>query len=268
MDLAISRRGAHCIANGIRLHYLEFHSASTNTPILLLPGITSPAITWSFVAERLATTNRVLVLDIRGRGLSESRDGLGYTLDDYAQDVRGVIEVLGLGHPIVIGHSMGARIATRLGAVASDLPSKLVLIDPPLSGPGRPPYPTPLDSYLTAIEAASRGASAEEFRKFAPTWTDEQISLRLEWLPTCSIEAVTQTHRHFHDEDVFPDFARLTSPTLLIYAAKANVVPAELAKEIADLLPNGRAVPVQAGHMIPWDNLEGFLAVLQPFLQR
>jgi N-formylmaleamate deformylase len=266
--MPISRRGAHCMANGIRLHYLEFHSAPTNAPILLLPGITSPAITWSFVAERLATTHRVLVLDIRGRGLSESRAGLGYTLDDYAQDLRGVIEVLGLGHPIVIGHSMGARIAARLGATARDLASKLVLIDPPLSGPGRTPYPTPLSSYLTAIEAASRGASVEEFRKFSPTWTDEQISLRLEWLPTCSVEAVTQTHRNFHDEDIYPDFSHLTCPTLLIYAAKANVVPAKLAKEIANLLPNGQAVPVQAGHMIPWDNLEDFLAVLRPFLQR
>jgi len=256
------------MANGIRLHYLEFHSAPTNPPILLLPGITSPAITWSFVAERLATTHRVLVLDIRGRGLSESRAGLGYTLDDYAQDVRGVIEVLGLGHPIVIGHSMGARIATRFGATAREVPSKLVLIDPPLCGPGRAPYPTPLSSYLTAIEAASRGASVEEFRKFTPTWTDEQISLRLEWLPTCSVEAVTQTHRNFHEEDVFPDFLQLACPTLLIYAAKANVVPAELAKEIANLLPNGQAVPVQAGHMIPWDNLEDFIAVLRPFLQR
>lgn len=266
--MPVSRRGAHCMANGIRLHYIEFRSAPAGPPILLLPGITSPAITWSFVAERLATTHRVIVLDIRGRGLSENRAGLGYTLDDYAQDARGVIEALGLGHPIVIGHSMGARIAARLGARFRDLPSKLVLIDPPLSGPGRTPYPTPLSSYLTAIEAASRGASVEEFRKFSPTWTDEQISLRLEWLPTCSVEAVTQTHRNFHEEDIFPDFPHVTCPTLLIYAANANVVPAELAKEIANLLPNGQTVPVQAGHMIPWDNLDDFLSVMGSFLKQ
>src|SRR5579885_2241772 len=266
--MAISRRGAHCMANGIRLHYLEFQSASGDPPILLLPGITSPAITWSFVAERLAATHRVYVLDIRGRGLSESRAGLSYTLDDYARDARDVSEVLGLGHPVVIGHSMGARIAARLGAMAGDLPSKLVLIDPPLSGPGRAPYPTPLSSYLTAIEAASRGASVDEFRKFMPTWTDEQIAMRLEWLPTCSVEAVTQTHRNFHEEDIFPDFPRLSCPTLLVYAAKADVVPAKAAAEIATLLPSGRAVPVQAGHMIPWDNLEDFLAVVREFLEQ
>jgi N-formylmaleamate deformylase len=265
--MTISRRGAHCMANGIRLHYVEFYSAPDQTPILLLPGITSPAVTWSFVAERLATTHRVLVLDIRGRGLSESRSGSGYTLDDYVQDARGVIEVLKLERPIVIGHSMGARIAARLGTTAPNLLSKLVLVDPPLSGPGRAPYPTPLSNYLNAIEAASRGATIDEFRRYTPTWTDEQIALRLEWLPTCSVEAVTQSHRMFHEEDIFPDFARLICPTLFIHAAKATVVTPEQAKEIATLLPDGQTVPVAAGHMIPWDNLQDFLAVMRPFLE-
>jgi N-formylmaleamate deformylase len=266
--MSIVRRGAHCMANGIRHHYLEFHTDPRAPAILLLPGITSPAITWSFVAEPLAATHRVFVLDIRGRGLSESRPGLGYSVDDYAADARGVIEGLGLERPTVIGHSMGARIAARLGATAPQLASKLVLVDPPLSGPGRPPYPTPLSNYLNAIEAASRGATVEEFRRFTPTWTDEQIALRLEWLPTCGVEAVTQSHRMFHEEDIFPDFPRLTCPTLFIYASKATVVTPEQAGEIGKLLRHGQIVPVAAGHMIPWDNLPDFLAAMRPFLAR
>jgi N-formylmaleamate deformylase len=260
------RHGAHCTVQGIRLHYLEFGVRNKRPPILLLPGITSPAITWAFVAERLAASHRVIVPDIRGRGLSESRPGLGYTLDDYADDARGLIQELGLGQPTVIGHSMGARIAARLLAMDSGVASRLVLVDPPLSGPGRAPYPTPLSSYLSAIEAASHGATIEEFRRFTPTWTDEQISLRLEWLPTCSVEAVTQTYRNFHEEDVFPDFPRIDCPTLLIYAAKAKVVSPEQAAAIAALLPNGKAIPVQAGHMIPWDNLDDFLSAIRPFI--
>lgn len=261
------RRGAHCTVRGVRLHYLDFGSQSERPPILLLPGITSPAITWAFVAERLATSHRVIVPDIRGRGLSDSRPGLGYTLDDYADDARGLIQALGLKQPIVIGHSMGARIAARLAAVDHGILSKLVLVDPPLSGPGRAPYPTPLSSYLSAIEAASQGATVEEFRTFTPTWTDEQISLRLEWLPTCGVEAVTETHRNFHEEDVFPDFPRIQCPALLIYATKAKVVAPEQAAEIAALLPNGKAVPVQAGHMIPWDNLDDFLSAIRSFIE-
>ena len=197
---------------------------------------------------------------------SPSRPGLGYGFYDYARDIHGLINALPIEHPIVIGHSMGARIAARLAATQPGLASKLVLVDPPLSGPGRAPYPTPLQSYLTErIEAASRGASVEAFRAFTPTWTDEQIALRLEWLPTCTVEAVTESHRSFHTENIFPDFPRLECPTLSVHAAKAKVVRLKKAAEIAALPPHGKAIPVEAGHMIPWDNLEEF-AVMQPFV--
>ena len=103
-------------------------------------------------------------------------------------------------------------------------------------------------------------------RGFTPTWTDEQIALRIQWLPTCTVEAITQTHQHFQDEDVFPDFPKLNCPTLLIYAARARVVTPEMAAEVGRMLSQGRVIGVQAGHMIPWDNLEDFLDVTERFL--
>jgi N-formylmaleamate deformylase len=259
-------RGMHCQTNGIRLHYLDFNHAAPGTPILLLPGITSPAATWAFVAQRLAAFRRVVVPDIRGRGLSDNGPGLGYSLDDYARDALGLIEAAGIQCPIVIGHSMGARIAARLVAMAPDVASRLVLADPPLSGPGRDPYPTPLSSYISAREAASKGATVEQFHALTPTWADEQIALRIQWLPSCSIEAITVSHRNFHEEDAFPDFPKLHCPTLLIRAMRAKVVTAELADEVGRLLPDGQVAGVDAGHMIPFDNLEDFLAVVQRFI--
>lgn len=259
-------RGAHCEVNGVRLHYLDFNAAASGPPILILPGITSPAITWAFVARRLATRWRVVVPDIRGRGLSENHPGLGYALDDYATDALGLIDAAGLDRPIIIGHSMGARIAACLGARAPNVASKMILVDPPLSGPGREPYPTPLSSYLTARDAASKGATVETFRKLNPTWTDEQIALRIQWLPSCSIEAIEATHRNFQLEDVFGYFPKLSCPTLVLHALRARVVSPELAQEIARLLPAGRAEGIEAGHMIPWDNLEGFLEAVTRFV--
>jgi len=64
--------GYNVHANGIRQHILHF--PGNGEPLLLVPGITSPAITWGFVAERLSKFYDVHVLDIRGRGLSEAGD--------------------------------------------------------------------------------------------------------------------------------------------------------------------------------------------------
>lgn len=259
-------RGRHCMAGDVRIHYLEFGSSSAGTPLLLLPGITSPAATWAFVAGRLAGARRVVVPDIRGRGLSECRPGLGYTLDDYADDAQAVIAAAGLGRPAILGHSMGARIAAHLEARHPGTCATLILADPPLSGPGREAYPTPLESYLAAREAACRGAGIDDLRRFSPTWTDDQIALRLQWLPTCAVEAIVETHRNFHDEDIFASFPKIACPALLIHAARAKVVPSEMAARIVAMMPNGRAEAVDAGHMIPWDNLEDFLQVVERFL--
>src|SRR4051812_34714765 len=64
--VAIDARGrsGYIEANGIRQHYLEYGSGSRT--IVVVPGITSPAITWDFVAQELAADFRVLTIDVRG----------------------------------------------------------------------------------------------------------------------------------------------------------------------------------------------------------
>ena len=99
------KRGYNLHANGIRQHLL--HYAGDGPQMLLIPGITSPAITWGFIAERLAEKFDVHVLDVRGRGLSQAGD-LDYSLDSMADDALGVIQAGGMDKPIILGHSMGA----------------------------------------------------------------------------------------------------------------------------------------------------------------
>lgn len=262
----ISVRGAHCLVNGVRLHYLDFDCDKTRTPMLILPGITSPAATWAFVARHFAEERRVVVADIRGRGLSDNRPGLDYRLDDYAADALGMIEAAGLEKPILLGHSMGARIGIRLAATCPSSLSALIMVDPPLTGPGRPPYPTPLASYLSAHEAASRGAAIEEFRRFNPSWTAARIAERLEWLPTCSPESIVATYGYFHSEDVHSDLPHISCPSLLVRAARASVVTREGAAEVAKLMKSVETAELDAGHMIPWDDLPAFLGCINGYL--
>mgnify|MGYP003679081166 CR=1 FL=1 len=62
--------GFNVQANGIRQHLIQYEGSGPD--LLIVPGITSPAITWGFVAERLAENFNVYVLDVRGRGLSQA----------------------------------------------------------------------------------------------------------------------------------------------------------------------------------------------------
>jgi len=256
--------GGHVRANHIRQHYLRYGGSGRS--VILVPGITSPAVTWGFVGERFGRSFDTYILDVRGRGLSEAGPALDYGLDACAQDVIAFAETVHLEHYAVVGHSMGARIAIRMARCAPSSMDRLVLVDPPVSGPRRP-YPTPLAWYMDSIRLMAAGGSVDQLRPFLPTWSDEHLRLRAEWLHTCDDRAVAESYRGFHEDEIHEDVQRIHVPALLVVAGKGGVVlPADV-EELKALQPALIVRQVEsAGHMIPWDDYEGFFEAIGDFL--
>lgn len=263
--------GGNVHANGIRQHYLRYGGTGdgrdARDAVVIVPGITSPAITWGFVGERFGTRFDTYVLDVRGRGLSSAGEALDYSLDAQAADVIAFAEALGLARYQVVGHSMGARIGIRAARSKPAGLTRLVMVDPPVSGPGRRAYPAQLPWYVDSIRLATQGTDAEGMRRFCPTWTDEQRQLRAEWLHTCDERAMLASFEGFHTDDIHADLPRVSVPTLLITAARGDVVlPADV-EELRSLRPGLLETRVpDAGHMIPWDNEAGFYQAFGDFL--
>jgi N-formylmaleamate deformylase len=189
--------GGHVHANNIRQHYLRYGGTAgdrTGRPaVILIPGITSPAVTWGFVAEHLGRQFDTYVLDVRGRGLSASGPELDYGLDAQAADVTAFAQALGLSNCALVGHSMGGRIAVRAARGQPEGLTRLVIVDPPVSGPGRRAYPANLAWYVDSIRQATHGMTAEAMLAFCPTWTEAQRQLRAQWLHTCFEPAIVQS---------------------------------------------------------------------------
>ncbi|VVE65323.1 alpha/beta hydrolase [Pandoraea anapnoica] len=263
--------GANVAANGIRQHYLRYGGASkacSHRPaVIVIPGITSPAVTWGFVGEVFGRVFDTYVIDVRGRGLSSASPELDYSLDAQADDVAALCAALGLDRFALVGHSMGARIAARAALREPRGLASVVLVDPPVSGPGRRAYPGKLPWYVDSMALARAGIDAEGMRAFCPTWTDEQLALRAAWLHTCDERAVLASYEGFHQDDFFADAAQLRVPSLLITAQNGDVVRDEDVAELQRATPTMQHVRVpEAGHMIPWDNPDGFFAAFGDFL--
>jgi N-formylmaleamate deformylase len=257
--------GRHVRANGIRQHYLRF--GGKGPALILVPGIASPAAMWAFVAARICEHFDVYVLDVRGRGLSEAGDHLDYGLNACAQDIIALAEQLGLKDYTIVGHSMGARIAIRAARGEPAGLARIVLVDPPVSGPGRRAYPSPLAKLLELIASAKRGEVEERLRMEPSVWPEAQLLTRAEWLCTCDERAIAVTHRSFHEDDVHSDLPHVTVPTGLIAAGRGGVIQANDEREIARLLPSIIIRRVEnAGHQMQIDDLEGFLAALGEIL--
>ncbi len=97
-------------------------------PVVLLHGAASNHRWWDPVAARLARRHRVLRYDHRGHGQSSSPAG-GYTVDRLAADAAAVVERLGLGRVVLVGHSAGADIALAAAAARPDLVAALGCIE-------------------------------------------------------------------------------------------------------------------------------------------
>jgi N-formylmaleamate deformylase len=255
-------------ANGLRHRVLRYGKPG-DRDLLLLPGITSPAVTADFLAVLFAELGyRVSVPDIRGRGLSDRAPAGQYRLTDYAADVAGLVDALDLRTPVVVGHSMGARIAAAYAVLHAPTDhGLLVLVDPPTSGPDRGPYPTSREAFLQQLHEAQRGTDVEAVRRFYPTWPERELQLRADALASCDETAVLETHEGFETEDFFPYWAQLTQPVVLVRGGDSPVVPLPAVADLRRARPDIEIVTVPgAGHMVPWDQLDGFLDAVRPHL--
>jgi N-formylmaleamate deformylase len=262
-------------ANGLSHRVLRYGTQRDQPDLVFVPGITSPARTADFVAVLLADMGfRVHVPDLRGRGETDRAGAGHYRLTDYAADLAGLAEALELDNPVLIGHSLGARIVTAYSALyggsgAGVAESALVVaVDPPTSGPGRAPYPTTRESFLAQLRQAQAGTTADEVRAFYPKWPERELQIRAEVLASCDETAILETHEGFETEDFFQYWRTLTQPAVLIRGGDSPVVDRAVSRELAEANPGIEIVTVPgAGHMVPWDNLDGFLSAMRPYLQ-
>lgn len=83
--------------------------------VLLVHGITESAASWAPIIDRLAPSNRVISLDLRGHGESGLADR--YDLEAMAGDVAAVMAAAGSASPHLVGHSLGGAVVSAAGAV-------------------------------------------------------------------------------------------------------------------------------------------------------
>ncbi|MTD54456.1 alpha/beta fold hydrolase [Amycolatopsis pithecellobii] len=108
----------------------------SGAPMVLLHGWPQTGRIWRHVMPELAENYTVVVPDLRGSGASE-RPADGYQKTNQARDMRGVLAALGLTGPaVVVGHDIGAMVASAWAAKYPEDVAALVLLDCPLLGEG------------------------------------------------------------------------------------------------------------------------------------
>ncbi|WP_406011004.1 alpha/beta hydrolase [Streptomyces sp. NBC_00637] len=97
--------------------------------LLLVHGWGGDGREWSVHAETLADRFRVIVPDLRGHGRSDV-PGTGNTPAAMADDLAALVEALGCGPVVAVGHSMGGQVVNLLAVRHPVLVRSVVALDP------------------------------------------------------------------------------------------------------------------------------------------
>jgi N-formylmaleamate deformylase len=269
------------LINGFKLHF--YRCGTGKTPLILLHGITDDGLCWSRVAEALADICDIVMLDARGHGKSEAPD-LDFTYDAMAEDVAGLAAALGLEHPCVLGHSMGAATALTLAGLHPDLPRLILLEDPPPmwnfqapAAEGKVKLPEEvrlgLKEMIDWMEGVKRMTQAELLagaRAENPGWSESELG---PWADAKQRFSLRIVDRFLLGRQMAGDFSslvrRTTCPALFIQADPqqgAASSPQDVAK-LKELLPQLQVAPVKgAGHSIHRDRFEAYIQVVRAAL--
>lgn len=110
-------------SNGISLYYEIY---GDGPPLVLISGLGGDRTFWSASVERLSPRFRVIVFDTRGIGKSDApREP--YTMEQFADDLAGLLDAIGIERAHVLGFSMGGNIALAFALRYPERVDKLVL---------------------------------------------------------------------------------------------------------------------------------------------
>ncbi|TQM29024.1 alpha/beta fold hydrolase [Nocardia bhagyanarayanae] len=226
--------------------------------VVMIMGTGSPGRVWELhqVPALVAAGYRVCTFD--NRGIAPSFEAAsGMTIDDLVADTAGLIELLDEGPALVVGTSMGARVAQELALARPDLVRKAVF----MAGHGR------LDQFQKTLSLGEHDLDASGVKlppkyeaavtavmNLSPATMANTNSAR-DWLDLFEFTGgpvtpgIRAQRKMDHDFDRVQAYRAISVPCLGIGFADDRMIPPYLTREVADAIPGARYQEIpDAGH--------------------
>lgn len=227
------------IANGIRQNHevlLPRDGAPDPPTIVCVHGILidSLASYYFTVAQALRDAGfRVVLYDLRGHGKTE-RPPSGYRLDDFVEDLAGLLDELGVGTAYLLGNSFGGTVVFGFAARHPHRVAGIAVIE---SEPATPAWSTKMAANLH--KAATQLGTIE-----ATLWITARYGrdLARRAKRAARLLGATTLERDLPAGTVLSeaDIAAIRCPTLALYGSKSDL--AEQVEHLRALMPRYQAV--------------------------
>ncbi|MBL8063392.1 MAG: alpha/beta fold hydrolase, partial [Anaerolineales bacterium] len=231
--------------NGIDLAYAR---RGRGTPLTLLHGYPLDHHIWDAIVPMLEDSFDLILPDLRGFGNSSTVE-TPYTLNEFASDIVGLLDHLGIEKTAIAGHSMGGYVALTFVRHYPDrvsglgLVSSQALADSPERREGR---------YKSAAEVAEKGIDGVVEAMAAKLSPDKALqNTAMEIMqrqpPAAYIGALKAMAERMDATALFPAFE---FPVVIVHGDADELIPVERAREVKAVIPHAHLAEVTgAGHL-------------------
>ena len=251
---------------------LDYHILGEGKPMMILHGLFGFSDNWQTHAKKLSDYYQVILVDLRNHGRSEWSDEFSYEI--MADDIYKLVQELKLNEFILVGHSMGGKVAMRFAQKHEDMLEKLVVVDI-----GVKKYPMHHEHILAGIHAVklddvgSRREAEEQLSQFIDSYGIKQFLLKnLYWVDKGQLAwrmNVKVLEREMEDILSALPVTEVMTPTLFIRGELSNYILDEDIDEIESLFPDSEVVTINgAGHWVHAEAPDEFIETLLSFCLR
>jgi pimeloyl-ACP methyl ester carboxylesterase len=223
------------------------------------------ARTWDRVTERLAGRD-VLTIDFRGWGRSAALPG-PYTLRQLADDTLAVIADAGVSDYVLVGHSMGGKVAQLVAATHPAGLRSLILVGPGPAKPATEITPEYQAGLSHGYDSEESIAAARDTILTATVLSAQAKAQVIADSQAAGDEARTEWPRHGIAEDITTDTLMVEVPALVLAGERDQVEPVEVLRH--NLLPYlataDFAILPDTGHLMPLEAPAQLAAAIATF---
>lgn len=265
----------------ITVDNMTIHSWERGTggePVILVHGFAGQSYDWRFNIGALSENSSVYAPDLPGFGYSDKPVGFDYTPDGYADFLVKYMDVVGIRSAVLVGHSMGGRVAINTYLRYPERVSRLILVAPGglsvntsflafdlMAKPVIGDYVMALN-YRPTIEWALRDGVFYDNRFVNPELVDTYFNVyKTENARRAPLQVMANLR-------VTPPYGGETlrairCPVLIIWGLDDEVVSSANAQKFADGIPGSSVLMLpQAGHMVQVEKSEMINSAIREFV--
>jgi pimeloyl-ACP methyl ester carboxylesterase len=231
---------------------IHYESFGRGEPIIFVHGWLGSWRYWVPVMEDLAVEFTTYALDLWGFGDSD-KGSERFDVESYGDMIVGFMDELGLGRSPLVGHTLGAAVATHLAMIRPDLVSKVMAVGLPLTV-------NAINRRL--LTAGSNEALARLFWHRQRPYAEVETSL-----PKIAQNAVALTIQSVARLQLMETLDAIDVPLLTVYGEKDNVISPAQADEFEDDHYAARAIVLPGAQHFPMlDQTAAFARLLRDFM--